>query len=1293
MLSIFVSSTFSDMQAERDIIRQRVLPRLQRVASKYGESVRIIDLRWGVNTTAMPEKQATEKIMDVCFEQIDKCNGRMLCLLGNRYGWIPEYDFNEINNRYGLNLSSRVSATELEIQYGVLKHSYPHKAMVFIRDEIKSLPNELTQNFSDNNPRLEVLKRNLLQSSSCICRNYSLEYLDDSFDGLNDFEELVFSVLCEYILSEFNESNLDYYDKIKKHFDSRIDEETQNYFPHSSLDNIMSQFICSRNSIGLLKANAGMGKTAYTSYFCSQEKNARKIFYFFCGHNADSESPLQLLNYFIYHVSKYLGICVDNTSGSIQESAHVFTYLIEQFDEEVVFVVDGIDHLVCSYDDRFAWFPKQIPDNVKFLISTLTDDSSYEHLNRIACIQVITIPQLENPVKFIRHLLLTNGKDIQEDVLSAALIEHKIENYYYAKMIADALTMMDRYDFQNIKNSGDGINAINKFILDTVKTFPRNIEGMALFLLHDFGNRIAPNIIPQVYIYIACNSIGLRAFDLEKIFGEKWDDVFFEKYIAFLSGIIIEKENGCYDFSSNIIRNAVEKLIKWKDRKTVIKHIEKLPDDDPLKLRCCLENALWYENYEVVYTLITNNNMSEVLAEQFMACLNYAENEMITLFKKYDLYDWFFCNILSRVCSSQQREACIRIITNILRSIPPNLVTTAYEYLGDSYAQKGEYIQARQYYTSAANGLDVMEPETKGRILYKLASILPVNSDEEYTELRNVLLRSVNNFENASIPLDITHRMLFIAAKHQLMLLEINYKLDGISTIQVFNSSEMRLQNGWQTPHLGYISKKKIGEIKEEVVDFLKHSVDQFNQYRRESESIFQNAVQANCIQQIIELFILTLNTYDVFGIPLGRIERLKELKLTLEEKIKERFSLTLYQSLGEVEYILAGDEDDLQLKIQHLLSCCAIWGQFITQSSLPSFTEKYINAEMELVKLSLSAGTEEMVEEHIAKWSQARFDFIINELKLSLKECKRYPDEMHMELLKIARSEVADVNSTKTRVKCLGEKYINCQNIGLQYYYHLIKSRVFKHIDAFEAREKFSYKYYYWLKNVYLELNSNGEQGKYEKKNIGFVCVYVLELMLRMLELISDIPVNRDDTHSFNLENYYNERVFVLEERHKFEMQRLEKIWYGYMYAKSLVHQANNNEKIARQNFLFASQILNTLKKILYENEITPYNLAYPTVSRNVIDFDLCIVEISLAMHYKEIGFLLLSAQAYETATSLSLSLMGIDENSGGDYIYLKIAKTSCLQAIKLYNECEIINKVIELGERYEAIETLGMK
>ena len=41
MQKIFISSTFRDMQAERDAIHTTVVPELRRIAQKYGEDVEL----------------------------------------------------------------------------------------------------------------------------------------------------------------------------------------------------------------------------------------------------------------------------------------------------------------------------------------------------------------------------------------------------------------------------------------------------------------------------------------------------------------------------------------------------------------------------------------------------------------------------------------------------------------------------------------------------------------------------------------------------------------------------------------------------------------------------------------------------------------------------------------------------------------------------------------------------------------------------------------------------------------------------------------------------------------------------------------------------------------------------------------------------------------------------------------------------------------------------------------------------------------------------------------------------
>lgn len=87
-ISIFVSSTFSDMQAERDYIRKYTIPLLEEYFNPKHISIKFIDLRWGVNTRDGNIEDREEEILRVCFNEIQRCRPFFLGLIGDRYGTI-----------------------------------------------------------------------------------------------------------------------------------------------------------------------------------------------------------------------------------------------------------------------------------------------------------------------------------------------------------------------------------------------------------------------------------------------------------------------------------------------------------------------------------------------------------------------------------------------------------------------------------------------------------------------------------------------------------------------------------------------------------------------------------------------------------------------------------------------------------------------------------------------------------------------------------------------------------------------------------------------------------------------------------------------------------------------------------------------------------------------------------------------------------------------------------------------------------------------------------------------------
>jgi hypothetical protein len=118
---IFISSTFSDMHAERDYLVKQVFPQLQEWCEQRKLHMVDIDLRWGVT-----EQDATQnkRVVQVCLERIDTCRPFFLCFLGQRRGWVPAWadippetfaQYPELKKYAG-----KASVTELEILHALI---------------------------------------------------------------------------------------------------------------------------------------------------------------------------------------------------------------------------------------------------------------------------------------------------------------------------------------------------------------------------------------------------------------------------------------------------------------------------------------------------------------------------------------------------------------------------------------------------------------------------------------------------------------------------------------------------------------------------------------------------------------------------------------------------------------------------------------------------------------------------------------------------------------------------------------------------------------------------------------------------------------------------------------------------------------------------------------------------------------------------------------------------------------------------------------------------------------------
>jgi len=150
-IRIFISSTFRDMQAERDHLAQVVFPVLRRYVAERDVTLQELDLRRGISEEEL--KQGT--VVDISLKEIANTHPFFIGLLGERYGWVPsEKEREDIAANTSVfedypwvrdQLREGTSLTEIEIQEGVLRSKEKVYAYFYFQSPRMKVPEDFKE--------------------------------------------------------------------------------------------------------------------------------------------------------------------------------------------------------------------------------------------------------------------------------------------------------------------------------------------------------------------------------------------------------------------------------------------------------------------------------------------------------------------------------------------------------------------------------------------------------------------------------------------------------------------------------------------------------------------------------------------------------------------------------------------------------------------------------------------------------------------------------------------------------------------------------------------------------------------------------------------------------------------------------------------------------------------------------------------------------------------------------------------------------------------------------------------
>jgi hypothetical protein len=369
-LRIFISSTFRDMQAERDHLVRFVFPRLREDLLKRKVHMVDVDLRWGVT--------ADQDAIELCMDEIDRCRPRFLCLLGGRYGWVPA--------------GADRSITASEIHYAVLdKLDQPGFRNFYFRDPAvtNSIPGPYAAEYREpeGSPAAAALDslKTRIRAQALPLLEYPCRWDTDSarITGLEAFGEGVYRDLIASVEAELGPVVAEGGDEFAEEaaaMEAFVESRIERYVLGSRAP-VLEQLMAHAESgaskpVLVLTGEPGSGKSALLGQFYRDLQNRHPdsiVLAHFTGVSPASTNIRKALQRLCHALSAgaFLSVEIPDDHESLCKT---FEKVLCEAGarKRVVLIIDAVNQLDAAFHAHaMNWLPRDIPESIRVILSTL----------------------------------------------------------------------------------------------------------------------------------------------------------------------------------------------------------------------------------------------------------------------------------------------------------------------------------------------------------------------------------------------------------------------------------------------------------------------------------------------------------------------------------------------------------------------------------------------------------------------------------------------------------------------------------------------------------------------------------------------------------------------------------------------------------------------------------------------------------------------------------------------------------------------------------------------------------
>ncbi len=615
MKTIFVSSTFRDMDLERDTIQELVYPRINALARQHGQSVSFCDLRWGIDTSALESEAGSRKVLDVCLDEIDRCQPPMVVILGYRYGWIPSPRLVQSTaERFTMQLDDlEKSVTALEIEYGALSDPTRLQNTLFYFREIEGdAPADYQPEDAAHAARLAALKARIHALTGGRVRSYTLRWQDGAFAGIEAFVDLLTADLTSLLQPQWQAHNSR--SPLEKEFYTHavyLQEKAGAFRARQALADRVLADIAAGKLLTVLKGPVGSGKSTLFSYIASRlQADGWQVEALFSNLTPQTNTAMDVLRLFVRRLEQLLGQpafdgTADGRSSAVDDLTQLQSTLqanagqemlrgwqnrLEELcalyaktDKKLVLMLDAADQLFAdALRDKLVFIPRSLSERVRFVLTALPELGT-------GAAEITEIEPVDDDDKrrVIDGILHAHNRELSPRVVDAMLQAAAADTPLYLSFLVQRLLMMNKQDFESIRSSGDGMAAITRQQLAVLGQCPATLQDMSSDLMDTAAQRVGGTMVRQALRLLAAAPGGLRVSDLENLLKGSFNRLDFAHFISYMNDCFVVRSDGRYDFSHKSIRQGLlqRESEARQLHKALLAHFGTLDTDDEVRVQ------------------------------------------------------------------------------------------------------------------------------------------------------------------------------------------------------------------------------------------------------------------------------------------------------------------------------------------------------------------------------------------------------------------------------------------------------------------------------------------------------------------------------------------------------------------------------------------------------------------------------------------------------------------------------------------------------------------------------------